>query len=91
MVSSFPGAIDDKADTPILEHIARLLPQEWLASAATGSPQRCAEQVLRQFDLGVDGVILHGASPEQLTPVVQAYRSIRPVGRFDHLKANPGR
>ena len=91
MVSSFLGALDDKADTPILEHIARLLPQEWLASAATGSPQRCAEQVLRQFDLGVDGVILHGASPEQLTPVVQAYGSIRPVGRFDHLKANPGR
>jgi len=47
--------------------------------------------VLRQFDLVVDGVILHGASPEELTPVVQAYRSIRPVGRFDHLKANPGR
>ena len=28
--------------------------------AATGSPQRCAGRVLRQFDLGVDGVIMHG-------------------------------
>ena len=33
----FPGAIDDKADTATLEHIATLLPDEWLEPAATGS------------------------------------------------------
>jgi 5,10-methylenetetrahydromethanopterin reductase len=34
-------------------------------------------------------VILHGASPSELAPVVDAYRKIRPAGRFDALPANP--
>lgn len=91
VVASIPGAIDAKADDAALEHIAGLLPDEWLEPAATGSPARCAERVLRQFDLGVDGVILHGATPGELAPVVEAYRAIRPVGRFDALDPNPGR
>ena len=91
VVSSFAGAIDDKADTETLEHLAGLLPEDWLEPAATGSAQRCAERVLRQFDLGVDGVIMHGATPDQLAPVVDAYREIRPEGRFDGLDPNPGR
>jgi probable F420-dependent oxidoreductase len=91
VVGSVGGAIDDKADTATLEQIAGLLPDEWLEPAATGSPERCAERVLRQFDLGVDGVIMHGATPDQLAPVVAAYRAIRPAGRFDGLAANPGR
>jgi probable F420-dependent oxidoreductase len=90
-VASFPGAIDDKADTATLKHVASLIPDEWLEPAATGSAERCAERVLRQFDLGVDGVIMHGATPDQLAPVVEAYRAIRPAGRFDHLEPNPGR
>jgi alkanesulfonate monooxygenase SsuD/methylene tetrahydromethanopterin reductase-like flavin-dependent oxidoreductase (luciferase family) len=91
VVSAAPGAIDDKADAATLEHVAALLPPEWLEPAATGSPERCAERVLHQFDLGVDGVILHGASPGQLAPVVEAYRRIRPENRFDALAQNPGR
>ncbi len=91
VVSSFRGAIDDKADTATLEHIATLLPDEWLEPSATGSADRCAARVLQQFDLGVDGVIMHGASPSQLAPVVEAYRAIRPANRFDALDPNPGR
>jgi probable F420-dependent oxidoreductase len=91
VVSSFPGAIDAKADTDTLEHVATLIPEEWLEPAATGSPERCAERVLRQFDLGVDGVIMHGATPIELEPVVRAYRAIRPAGRFEKLDPNPGR
>ena len=91
VVTSVPGAIDAKADEATLEHIATLLPEEWLEPAATGSPQRCAERVLRQFDLGVDGVIMHGATPGELAPVVEAYRPLRPEGRFDALDPNPGR
>lgn len=90
VVSSFVGAIDDRADRATLEHIADVLPDEWLEPAATGSPERCAERVLGQFDLGVDGVIMHGASPEELRPVLSAYRRIRPPGRFDAAQANPG-
>jgi probable F420-dependent oxidoreductase len=91
VVSSFPGALDAKADTPTLEHVATLLPDEWLEPAATGTPGRCAERVLRQFDLGVDGVIMHGATPAELAPVAEAYRARRPEGRFDGLASNPGR
>jgi probable F420-dependent oxidoreductase len=91
VVSSVPGAIDGVADPAQLRHIATLLPDEWLEPAATGSPARCAERVARQFDLGVDGVIMHGATPAELEPVVAAYREIRPAGRFDGWPANPGR
>ncbi len=90
VVRSVPGAIDNVADTPTLEHIKGLLPDEWLAPAAYGSPEACAAAVLRQFDLGVDGVIMHGTTPDELAPVIAAYRAIRPAGRFDHLAANPG-
>ena len=45
--------------------------------------------IRRQFDYGCDGVILHGASPEQLAPIVEAYRKVRPPGQFDGLAANP--
>jgi probable F420-dependent oxidoreductase len=90
VVQSVPGAIDQVADTPTLEHIGTLLPEKWLEPAAYGTPEQCAQRVLRQFDLGVDGVIMHGATPTELAGVVDAYRTMRPAGRFDALLANPG-
>jgi probable F420-dependent oxidoreductase len=74
LVSGFAGALDDKATTEQLEHVATLIPQEWLAAAATGTPEQCAAAIRHQFDLGVDGVILHGAAPKDLEPIVEAYR-----------------
>ena len=73
-IAGFRGAIDQVASTAELEHVATLIPEQWLAPAATGSPERCVEVVQRQFDLGADGVILHGASPLELEPIVLAYR-----------------
>jgi len=90
-VAGFRGALDNTATTSELEHVATLIPDEWLTAAAVGSPQHCAEQVLRQMDLGADSVIIHGAAPAELAPMVTAYRTVRPAGRFDHLHANPGR
>ncbi len=90
LVAGFRGALDATATTEELEHVSSLIPEEWLASAATGSPQRCVEKIRGQFDLGCDGVILHGASPAELAPIVEAYRRERPDGRFDHLSSNPG-
>ncbi len=72
------SAIDAKASTDQLEHIATLLPDEWLAPAATGSPAQCAAAVRRQMELGADAVIMHGATPTELAPVVDAYRKLRP-------------
>jgi probable F420-dependent oxidoreductase len=89
VVQSVRGAIDSAATTEQLEHVAGLIPDDWLAPAATGSPEQCVAKIRAQFDLGCDGVILHGASPQELEPVVEAYRKTRPAGRFDHLPANP--
>ena len=75
VVSGFLGAIDAHATTAQLEHIATLLPDEWLAASATGSPAECAAGVRGQLALGCDGVILHGATPTELAPVVDAYRA----------------
>ena len=73
VVATVPGAIDQIATTDQLEHIATLLPDEWLAPAATGTAAQCAAAVRGQLALGADAVILHGATPTELAPVVRAY------------------
>jgi len=75
VVSGFLGGIDSNATTEQLEHIATLIPDEWLASSATGSPEQCAAAVRGQLAMGCDGVIMHGATPAELEPIVGAYRS----------------
>ena len=46
----------------------------------------------RQFDLGADSVILHGATPAELAPVVEAYRATdSEAAYYGTLSANPGR
>jgi probable F420-dependent oxidoreductase len=77
MVLRFRGsAIDAKASTDELEHIATLIPEDWLAASASGTPEQCAAAVRRQLALGADGVIMHGASPHELAPIIAAYRSM---------------
>jgi 5,10-methylenetetrahydromethanopterin reductase len=90
VVRGVGGALDAIATPDQLRHIATLLPDEWLAASATGTPAVCAARVIDQFDAGADSVILHGATPDELAPVVDAYRAVRPAGRFDALPANPG-
>jgi len=74
VVSSVRG-LDTVATTEQLQHVATLLPEEWFAGSATGSPTQCVDAIRRQFDLGCDGVIMHGASPTELEPIVAAYRA----------------
>jgi 5,10-methylenetetrahydromethanopterin reductase len=90
VVKSIPGSIDAIATLDQLEHIATLIPDEWLP-AAVGPATTCAQRVLDQFTAGADGVILHGATPAQLAPVLEAYRPVRPTERFAGRVANPGR
>ncbi len=71
-VAGFGGALDAKATTAELEHVATLIPDDWLAPSASGTPEQCAAAVSNQFDLGCDGVILHGANPSELAPIVTA-------------------
>ncbi len=72
-VRSFPGALDAKGTTEDLERVAPLIPEEWLAPSAQGTPEQCVAAVRGQFALGCDGVIMHGATPEELAPIVRAY------------------
>ena len=72
-VRGFAGALDAKATTAELEHVAGLIPDEWLAPSANGSAAQCAAAVRNQLALGCDGVIMHGASPTELEPIIGAY------------------
>ena len=63
-MTSIPGGIDNKATAEQIEHIATLIPDEWLAPAATGSTQQCVKRMSGQFDYGADAVIMHGATPD---------------------------
>jgi probable F420-dependent oxidoreductase len=72
VVSSVPGL--DMVGTPEqLEHAATLIPDEWLTNAATGTPEQCVAAIRNQLDLGCDGVIMHGASPAELAPIMAQY------------------
>jgi alkanesulfonate monooxygenase SsuD/methylene tetrahydromethanopterin reductase-like flavin-dependent oxidoreductase (luciferase family) len=73
-VRSFPGALDAKGTTEDLERVAPLIPTEWLAPAASGTPDQCVAAIRNQFALGCDGVIMHGATPTELAPIVTAYK-----------------
>lgn len=90
LIANFQGAIDQNATTAELEYIAELIPEQWLAAAATGSSKQCVDKIKNQFDLGADSVILHGAAPSELTPVIEEYRKHRTADRFNRLPANPG-
>jgi 5,10-methylenetetrahydromethanopterin reductase len=91
LVVGYPGAFDAIGTT---EELTRLrdeaIPAHWLAASATGSPADCAARVLDQFEAGADGVVLHGATPTELAPVIDAWRAIRPTERFADLPTNPG-
>ena len=90
LVQGFRGAFDAKASTAELEQLVPLLPAAWVQEAALGTPEQCTAAILRQFELGADSVILHGATPAELAPILPAYRDARPEtvrGR----PANPGR
>ena len=77
-VAGFQGAIDQKATTAELEHVATLIPESWLAPAATGRRSAASRSSSGQFDLGADGVILHGAAPAELEPIVDAWAAAHP-------------
>jgi hypothetical protein len=73
VVKSIRGGIDSVATTSELEHIATLIPAEWLAPSATGTPEQCVTAIRSQLALGCDAVILHGATPTELAPIIAAY------------------
>ena len=91
LVQGYPGAFDAIGTVEELSHLRDdVLPSEWLEASATGSAARCARRVQDQLDAGADSVVLHGATPTELAPVLAAWREVRPDG-LDRLPENPGR
>ncbi|TCJ97657.1 TIGR03857 family LLM class F420-dependent oxidoreductase [Nocardia alba] len=74
VVNSIPGGIDHKATADQIEHIATLIPDEWLEPSARGSAQQCVDRIREEFEYGADAVILHGATPAELEPIIGRYR-----------------
>jgi 5,10-methylenetetrahydromethanopterin reductase len=92
LVVGYPGAFDAIGTTEQLSHLRDdVLPAEWLAASATGTAAECALRIQDQLDAGADSVILHGATPTELAPVVAAWRAIRPTESLVGLPTNPGR
>ncbi|MFD4404636.1 TIGR03857 family LLM class F420-dependent oxidoreductase [Nocardia sp. NPDC058499] len=77
LVTGAGGALDAVASPETLVAVEDLLPAEWLAASATGTATHCATRIADQFRAGVDGVILHGNTPDELTPVLAAWREYR--------------
>ncbi|AQA06233.1 LLM class F420-dependent oxidoreductase [Mycobacterium sp. MS1601] len=75
VVQSIAGGIDHKASAGQIEHIAALIPEEWLEPSATGSARQCVDRVRKEFDYGADAVIMHGGTPDELAPIVAEYRA----------------
>ncbi|MBJ7336170.1 TIGR03857 family LLM class F420-dependent oxidoreductase [Mycolicibacterium sp.] len=75
VVASVPGGIDHKATAEQIEHIATLIPEEWLEPSATGTATQCVTRIRKEFDYGADAVIMHGATPDELEPIVAEYRA----------------
>jgi hypothetical protein len=75
VVTSIPGGIDHKATPEQIEHIATLIPDEWLDPSATGAAQQCVDRIRKEFEYGADALIMHGATPDELEPIVTAYRA----------------
>ena len=42
---------------------------------------QCVDRIRKEFDYGADAVIMHGATPDELEPIVKAYRG--DVARVD--------
>ncbi|CAN5639547.1 TIGR03857 family LLM class F420-dependent oxidoreductase [soil metagenome] len=90
LVVGYPGAFDAIGTVEQLTHLRDdVLPADWLAASATGTPAACATRIQDQLDAGADSVVLHGATPAELAPVLDAWRVVRPAS-LDALPANPG-
>ncbi|MFT4614857.1 MAG: 5,10-methylenetetrahydromethanopterin reductase [Bacteroidia bacterium] len=72
-VASMLGGIDSVATLEQLELIEQLIPEDWLP-CATGTAQECAQGWKNQLALGADGVVIHGSTPSEFAPILEAYK-----------------
>jgi alkanesulfonate monooxygenase SsuD/methylene tetrahydromethanopterin reductase-like flavin-dependent oxidoreductase (luciferase family) len=77
VVTSILGGIDSVATLEQLEEIEKLIPEEWLSAAAVGSAEECAGRLIQELEGGADEVCIHGSTPDEFSPVIDAFRSLR--------------
>lgn len=87
-VTSVGGWIDAVASFEQLAAIDKVLPKEW-RSAAIGTPKKCAQRWLEEFESGADGIIIHTCTPEEFEPVLAEYEKIRPNHLFKDRTNRP--
>ena len=80
VVTGARGALDATATLDELHALAELIPDEWLATSATGTAEQCAATVVEQLDLGADSVILHGATPAEVVHQLRGIQDGHPAG-----------
>ena len=62
----------------LMAEAVSLLPPDWLTTgAATGSVDQCVARLREYLDAGVDYILLHGTTPDQQGPLVDAMRAIQ--------------
>ena len=79
VVQAMKGAIDSVATLEQLEEIAPLIPEEWLP-AAVGTPEACARYWQSELEHGADSVCIHGSTPKEFAPALDAYAALRDRG-----------
>lgn len=90
-LSAHAGALDATDDLDLLRYARDVLPDDWLDCAAVGDARHCADRIDGQLSLGADSVVLHGATPDELEPVLAEWHVRRDAAKFAHLDFNPGR
>jgi probable F420-dependent oxidoreductase len=76
MLENLRGAADSVFTKDELAEVSRALPQEWLSeAAAVGSAATCAARLEEYLAAGADEILVHGAVPDLLGPMLQHFRA----------------
>ncbi len=75
-VAGMLGGIDSVATLEQLEEMSELIPKEWLP-AAVGTASECASAWQQQLALGATGLVIHGSTPAEFAPIVEAYGQLK--------------
>jgi probable F420-dependent oxidoreductase len=76
LVTALGGrAVDGELDLGDLIELSRIFPEDWFtAGAAIGSAAQCATRLHAYLDAGADEIVIHGSTPDLLSPVLTAFR-----------------
>lgn len=66
--------VDGVLTPPELIELSRIFPSDWfIEGAAVGTAEQCADRLQAYVDAGADEIVIHGSTPDLLSPVVTAF------------------